>query len=275
MVDSNAQSAPSTAGQLTGNLFLQTGSSSAFAAQQIDLLRAVKLTGSISKAAKEVGISYKTAWDRIDAMNNLSAEPLVLRASGGAKGGGTQLTHLGERIIDGFQALMNEHAQFLARLGEQLHSLEDIANFVRSEQAMTSVRNQFRGQVVSLEHGAVNTEVVIDIGSVQPLVAIISRDSAEQLGLRAGKQAIAMVSESSILLSKETTLATSARNRLIGSVVRITEGAVNSDITIDLGQNKTLNAVITNTSLHELALQSNDQVAAIFKAPSVILMKAD
>lgn len=275
MADPLNQDKPSQAGQLSGNVFLQTGQNSAFAAHQIDLLRAVKHTGSISKAAKEVGISYKTAWDRIDAMNNLSAEPLVLRASGGAKGGGTQLTELGERIIDGFQALMDEHARFLARLGDQLHSLNDIANFVRSEQTLTSARNQFRGQVVNVQHGAVNTEVTLAIGSDQVLVAIISRDSAEQLALQDGKQAIAIVSESTIMLSKDLMLATSARNRLIGTISRITEGAVNSDIAIDLGQSKTLNAVITNTSLQELALQAGDQVAAIFKAPSVILMKAD
>ena len=262
------------AGQLAGSVFLQTGQS-AFASQQIDLLRAVKHTGSISKAAKEVGISYKTAWDRIDAMNNLSAEPLVLRASGGAKGGGTQLTELGERIIAGFQALMEEHAAFLARLGKQLHSLDDIANFVRSEQTLTSARNQFRGQIVDIQHGAVNTEVTLAIGAEQHIVAMISRDSALQMALQVGKQTIALVSESAILLSKDIHIASSARNRLIGSVSRIMEGAVNSDITIDLGHSKTLNAVITNSSLETLAIQINDPIAAIFKAPSVILMKAD
>lgn len=275
MADPINQLEQSQTGQLAGNVFLQTGPNGAFAAQQIELLRAVKQTGSISKAAKEVGISYKTAWDRIDAMNNLSAEPLVLRASGGVKGGGTQLTDLGERIIEGFQALVDEHAKFLARLGEQLHSLNDIADFVRSEQTLTSARNQFRGQIIDVQHGAVNTEVTLAIGAEQNLVAIISRDNAKQLALQRGDSAIAIVSESAVILSRDLTIATSARNRLIGSIARITGGAINSDIAIDLGQSKTLNAVITNSSLRQLGLQPDDQVAAIFKAPSVILMKAD
>lgn len=266
---------PDRTGQLTGSVFLKTGQSSAFASNQIDLLRAVQKCGSISKAAKEVGISYKTAWDRIDAMNNLSTTPLVLRASGGAKGGGTQLTELGERIIAGFQALMDEHATFLARLGDQLHNIDDIANFVRSEQALTSAHNQFRGTVIELTPGAVNTEVILDIGADQHLVAMISCDSVTTLGLAVGKESIAIVSESSIILSRETAMATSARNRLLGTVARITPGAVNSDIALDIGQSKTLNAVITNTSLSDLMITEGDALLALFKAPSVILMKAD
>lgn len=275
MADTENHADPHQSSQLVGQLFLKTGQTGAFASQQIDLLHAVKNTGSISKAAKEVGISYKTAWDRIDTMNNLSTEPLVVTASGGAKGGGTQLTEFGLRIIDGFQALMDEHARFVSQLGKQLNSLNDIANFVHSETMITSARNQFRGQIINVLHGAVNTEVIIDIGSAQSLVAMVSRDSAEQLGLEPGKQTVAIVSESSILLSKDTTLATSARNRLVGSVSRVFEGAVNSDVAIDLGHSKTINAVITNTSLEVLAIKPGDAIAAIFKAPSVILMKAD
>ena len=55
---------------------------------QVALLQAIDDCGSITAAAKQVGISYKTAWDRIDAMNNLSTEALVARSAGGRKGGG-------------------------------------------------------------------------------------------------------------------------------------------------------------------------------------------
>ena len=52
--------------------------------------------GSITQAAKAVGISYKTAWDAVDVMNNLSGDVLVESATGGKGGGGTQLTAAGK-----------------------------------------------------------------------------------------------------------------------------------------------------------------------------------
>ncbi|MBU2238251.1 MAG: LysR family transcriptional regulator, partial [Gammaproteobacteria bacterium] len=86
---------------LKGEVFLLTEQHKSFASAQIELLAAIDECGSISKAAKQVGISYKTAWDRIDAMNNMSAQPLVVRSTGGAHGGGTLLTELGHRVISG------------------------------------------------------------------------------------------------------------------------------------------------------------------------------
>ncbi|GIS50793.1 MAG: hypothetical protein Ct9H90mP25_2270 [Gammaproteobacteria bacterium] len=50
------------------------------------------------RGAKSVGISYKTAWDRINMMNNLSDKPLVRRSAGGSGGGGTSLTELGKEL---------------------------------------------------------------------------------------------------------------------------------------------------------------------------------
>lgn len=260
-------------GQLAGNIFLLTDTNASFASHQVELLKAIKHCGSISKAAKEVGISYKTAWDRIDAMNNMSPQPLVLRASGGAKGGGTQLTELGESIISGFESLLAEHHAFIEHLGSKLHSLQDIAKFVRNDHLISSARNQFHGTVSRITLGAVNCEVELDIGAQQPLTAILAKESLTQLALQEGQNCNAIVSDSVIVLSKDTQIATSARNRLMGQVERLVTGAVNSDVTIALGNNKTLNAVITNTSAEEMQLAQGDHICALFKAPSVILMR--
>lgn len=260
-------------GQLAGSIFLLTGNNSSFASQQVELLKAIQHCGSISKAAKEVGISYKTAWDRIDAMNNMSPEPLVLRASGGAKGGGTQLTDIGQSIIEGFELLIAEHRAFIERLGCKLHSLQDIANFVHNDHFHTSARNQFHGTVSRIALGAVNCEVELDIGAQQPIIAIVSKESLAQLDLKTQQSCRAIVSDSAILLSKDINIATSARNKLIGHVERLVTGAVNTDVTVALGNNKTLNAVITNISATEIELAEGDQICGLFKAPNVILMR--
>ncbi|MBM6551877.1 TOBE domain-containing protein [Marinomonas ostreistagni] len=265
---------PEQNGQLAGDIFLLTGNKTSFAAHQVELLSAIQQCGSISKAAKAVGISYKTAWDRIDAMNNMSPEPLVLRASGGAKGGGTQLTELGQRIIAGFQSLLEEHQQFIDQLGARLHSLQDIASFVSREGLSSSARNQFRGTIKTIKAGAIHSEVTLDIGAESLLTAIVTQDSLQQLGLTDGADCIAIINDSDIVLSGDHKLASSARNQLKGRVSRVITGAVNSDITLDLGNNKALNAVITNASASELDIQEGQSMQALFKAPSVILMRA-
>ncbi|MGL6161951.1 TOBE domain-containing protein [Microbulbifer sp.] len=257
---------------LQGSLFLLSEDQYVFTAAQIQLLRGIEECGSISAAAKEVGISYKTAWDRVDAMNNMSEQPLVVRSAGGARGGGTAITDLGREIIRGFLALQEEHENFLQRLGARLHSVGDIANFIRSESVKTSARNQFRGEIIKVNPGSVNAEVELRIGADQSLTAIITNDSLQALGLKVGASAIALIKASWVLLSRDTELQTSARNKLVGVVSRITVGAVNSDITLDLGGGKSISAIITNDSVENLGLKEGDNACAFFKASSVILM---
>lgn len=257
---------------LHGSLALGLGGKASFAGQQAQLLRAIAECGSISAAAKSVGISYKTAWDRIDAMNNLASAPLVVRSAGGSQGGGTALTEMGEKILKGFSALEKEHALFLERLGRKVRAFADIAEFSGAGSMKTSARNQFRGVVTAVKPGAVNAEVVLDIGTGQPLVAIITNDSVDTLGLKKGVVALALVKASWVILAKQAGLKTSARNQFRGHVSRIESGAVNSDISLDLGNGKSIGAIITNESVQELALAVGDEASVLFKASSVILM---
>lgn len=243
-----------------------------FATSQVDLLEAIEQCGSISSAAKQVGISYKTAWDRIDAINNMSPQPLVSRSVGGVQGGGTSLTEYGRKIIAGFRALQEAHNEYLQHLGNKLQSLGDVANFMKTENIRTSARNQFRGKVKKIIPGAVNSEVIVDINSSQTLVAIITSDSVSNLGLKKGSNVVALVKASWVLLARDTAIATSARNKLLGTVSRIEEGAVNCDVTIDLGEGKSISAVITRDSLKTLDLKTGEAACALFKASSVILM---
>ena len=60
--------------------------------RRIALLKQIQQTGSISQGAKLAGISYKSAWDAINEMNQMADETLVERAPGGKGGGGATLT---------------------------------------------------------------------------------------------------------------------------------------------------------------------------------------
>ncbi|MFP4834589.1 winged helix-turn-helix domain-containing protein, partial [Paraburkholderia sp. BR10879] len=89
-------------------------------AARIALLEAIHATGSITGAAKAVGMSYKGAWDAVDVMNNLAGEALVVRATGGKGGGGTTLTPRALRLVETFRAIEREHQRFIERAAHAL-----------------------------------------------------------------------------------------------------------------------------------------------------------
>ena len=66
---------------------------------KIELLQAVRDTGSISAAARHMGMSYKRAWYLLDTLNKGSHQPVLEAAPGGRGGGGAHLTPLGEQLI--------------------------------------------------------------------------------------------------------------------------------------------------------------------------------
>lgn len=67
---------------------------------KIDLLEAVGRCGSITAAAKDQGMSYRRAWLLIDEMNQAFRKPVVGTMTGGAAGGGTDLTDIGRQVIE-------------------------------------------------------------------------------------------------------------------------------------------------------------------------------
>jgi molybdate transport system regulatory protein len=72
---------------------------------KIDLLRQVGESGSISAAARELGVPYKRAWLLIDSLNRGFPSPVLETATGGKAGGGARLTPLGRALIEAYDAL--------------------------------------------------------------------------------------------------------------------------------------------------------------------------
>lgn len=72
---------------------------------KVALLEAVAETGSISAAARHLGMSYRRAWMLIDEMNRAMSSPAVHTAAGGSHGGGTALTVVGEQIVKHYRAI--------------------------------------------------------------------------------------------------------------------------------------------------------------------------
>jgi molybdate transport system regulatory protein len=240
---------------------------------RIVLLETVGAAGSISAAAKTLGLSYKGAWDAVQALNNLFDAPLLLTQAGGAGGGTAALTPRGHAVIAAFHRVETELQATLARLESGLADApgDDLGALFWSLGMKTSARNALRGTVTAVHDGAVNAEVILKLADGVEIVAVVTRHSVADLGLAPGAAAIALIKSSFIILAVGDGLRTSARNQLEGRVLTREDGAVNSEITVGLAGGKTLTATITKESAQVLALSPGDTVTALIKAPHVIL----
>ena len=94
-----------------------------FGPGRAELLSLIDEWGSIVKAAKSMGMSYKKAWDMVDEMNTMGKKPLVVARKGGDKGGGSQLTATGRKVIAHYERLM-------VKLKKLVESNRDILNLI-------------------------------------------------------------------------------------------------------------------------------------------------
>ena len=236
------------------------------------LLSAIDRTGSINQAAKEVGLTYKGAWEMIERANNLSPKILVFKAIGGRLGGGTQLTPAGKSILNLFVEIQEEHGQFLEQINQRLANNQDIVFLFKRLIMKASARNQFFGKVTDVAMGTVNVTVIVGLKGGENIVATITKESAESLGIKSGVDVVALVKAPQIIVITDFGgYRISARNQLKGTVSRIQKGAVNSEIVIELTGGDSVTATVTNESIETLDLSIGCSATAVFKAGTVIL----
>lgn len=258
--------------ELGGSIWFRSGRKNWGNQKRMDLLGAIDQEGSITAAAKKVGLSYKAAWDAVDTMNNLAGEPLVLRTTGGRRGGGAVLTERAQELIQVYCLLHAEHERFMARLAavneQASHNLELIQHMMVD----TSARNKLMGVIRQITPGAVNDEITLELNGDTHIVASITNESVQSLGLKPGKRALAFIKASSVLIGIPAgNLQLSARNQLRGTINRIVEGAVNSEVCIELLTGHVIASVITKESQLSMGLKTGQDAYAIFKASSVML----
>ena len=272
----------STQPSLLGELKLCTEVGPSLGDARIQLLEAIERLGSLSQAAKSIPLSYRAAWDALDEMNNLAEQPLVIRTAGGKNGGGTQLTAYGKQAVALYRALQTEYQQALSRIQQQLQSAScqqgndyyDIGQFrrlLRRISMRSSARNQFIGTVVAMHTAPVDFEVTLQLSDNVQLIAVITRESAETLGIALGQELYALVKSSSVMLVTDRQLKLSPRNQLWGQISKIHQGPDNSEVVINLPGDKSVCAVVTTESVNTMQLMENQEVCAAFKASSVLL----
>ena len=257
---------------LRGSLWMMVGGENFGGPGRVALLASIAQCGSITQAAGAIKMSYKAAWDAIDTMNNLAGEPLVERMTGGKGGGGTRLTRRGQQLVANFTLIELAHRRFVDQLSSQAQGMADDFLLIRKINMKTSARNHFSGKVTALKRGAVNDEIEVEVAGGQKIVAIITHESTEALGLCLQADVFALVKSSSIIIVTDAAGAKfSARNQLTGIVSRLQPGAVNTEVVIGLPEDGSIAAIITHESASRLGLNVGSAATGIFKASSVIL----
>lgn len=257
---------------LDGAVWLTVGGVSLGGQDRIALLRAIAEQGSITQAAKAVRLSYKAAWDAVDAMNQRAGEALVERSAGGRGGGSTRLTAHGHWLVERFGRIDALHRRFIALLSDAATELHTDFTLLSTLNMKTSARNQFVGSICAVRAGAVNDEVELALDGGVRIVAIVTRESTQRLALRTGMSAFALVKASSVIVGTALQDARlSACNQLAGVVAAVAPGAVNAEVAIDIAGGVRIIAIVTRSSADRLALQPGLAATAIFDASDVIL----
>jgi len=238
---------------------------------RIAILEAVAQHGSITEAAKALGFSYKTAWDAVAAINNLMPRQVLITKAGGKRGGGATLTQEGHRLIAAFRRLEDKLARISTLIAEE--GLDGPTDLLFWSVAMkTSARNVFHCTVTEVRRAPVNVEVVLKVSEAHSIVAVITNDAADDLGIVVGREVMALVKSSFIMLAKpEPQLRLSTTNQILGTVLERIDGGVNSEIVVDLGGGKSLTAIITRSGADEMGLHPGAPVCAFFNTSQVIL----
>ncbi|AIR86979.1 MULTISPECIES: molybdenum-dependent transcriptional regulator [Erwiniaceae] len=237
--------------------------------RRIELLKRVQETGSISQGAKLAGISYKSAWDAINDMNQMADQTLVDRATGGKGGGGAQLTRYGERLIQLFQLMEQIQQKAFDALQNDSLPLDSLLAAIARFSLQTSARNQLFGTVMARDHQQVQQhfDVLLADGVTRLQVAITER-SAERLQLDSGKEVLVLIKAPWIQVSRD---ALNSDNQLQVTISAIEPGEQVSEVLMTLPSGETLCATVNNAQVQQQNLQPGDSVTASFNAEHAII----
>ncbi|QOV65369.1 molybdenum-dependent transcriptional regulator [Kosakonia pseudosacchari] len=239
--------------------------------RRISLLKQIVETGSISQGAKNAGISYKSAWDAINEMNQLSEQPLVDRATGGKGGGGAVVTRYGQRLIELYDLLAQiQQKAFDVLSNDDALPLNSLLAAISRFSLQTSARNQWFGTITAREHNDVqqHVDVLLADGETRLKVAITAQ-SGERLGLDEGKEVLVLLKAPWVSITQDAKRAAQADNQLTGRISHIERGEQQSEVLMTLPDGQVLCATVPT---HEMDnLQDQSEVTAYFNADRVII----
>lgn len=157
-----------------------------------EILEEIRGEESISGAAKKLGMSYRYVWNYLQKIEKTLGEPVVERFRGGKSGGGgAKLTELGKDLL-------SEYKRLEGQLGEVLLA----ENYSEVRTLKISARNRLKGKVVAVEKEGLMAKIKVEITIPASVTALISKEAAEDLGIKVGDQVEAIVKATEVMIAK-------------------------------------------------------------------------
>ena len=135
---------------------------------------------------------------------------------------------------------------------------------------MISARNKIKGTIREVKEGAVNGIVKLETPKGHKVSATISMEAIRDLGLKAGKEATAVIKATEVMMANDF-LKISARNQFRGKITEILPGAVNAIVKLDVDAEFGLSSTISLEAVKELSLKAGEEAVAVIKATSVMI----
>ena len=277
---------PPASKKLLGRLEFESAAGVVLGDRRIRLLEAIVAHGSLNRAAKAVPLSYKAAWDALDAMNHLSPEPLVVRTTGGRNGGGTTLTEHGLRLVALYRAMESSQQDLLDRVSSpralaaaaaEAESRESgsLRTLLRRMSVRTSARNQFFGTVVGVADSGGMADVTLRLEGGEHLVAAITPESVETMALKRGSVAYALVKAPWVAVTATAPRRSPQRNVFEGELGQIEHGRLRTQLSLTTQSGRSIAAAMAREEVAERGLRAGARAWAVFATESVILATFD
>ena len=239
---------------------------------QMDLLARIKMYGTLTEAAKTLGISYKTACAWMTALNRAAEAPLVLASHGGTDRGGTIITDLGLDYLQRYDRIQELHQ----RLQFELEKSVDFASFWERLRMRSCARNHFVGKVETLFGGEVRKLVAIRADSGLLIQSQVLSRSAREMQLLEGGKATAIFKASSVLLEPlGETCKPFPPNCWVSKIVEIQEDLEGVEVQLHVEGGVTISCLLDRATWNELHLQTNEKCLAQVPPVHVSLFRSD
>lgn len=227
----------------------------------ISLLKSIKKTSSLTKSAKELGISYKNLWDSVNKIKN--KENYIISK----KNGGTSITKTADELINEFYKIQNLQNKFLSKIINI--NLEYMPNFYLK----LSARNQIKVKISKIIEGVLHCDVFGSLDSGQELQASITKSSQKELDLKVADEVYFIFKAPKTIILKKDFQNSIMTNLLRAKIISASIGSVNSEICAITGDNQMLAAMIPNDVTMDLRLAVNDEIGVIINPSDIIIAK--
>ena len=227
----------------------------------IELLKALKECGSIIKTAKNMKISYKTAWDALNKINK-NSELFTSK-----KNQGCTLNEKALELINKCEQIKKAQNFLVQKMLEKNINLEYISRIPLK----LSAKNQLKVKILEINESIVNTDIIATLSTNEILKAKITKSSQKELGLKVGDEVIFIFKAPSVMIKKQDFSKLILPNLIKAKITSAIIGSQNCQITALTSDKQNLTAIIPNDVTMDLRLAVNDEIGVIIDPKDIII----